>query len=67
MLDSDSLPEDIDALDNVRLWEAVHNIYKNGVHVVHPDDIECPQCREVAEWRQSQGPKEPTSVTRTVF
>lgn len=66
-LDSDSLPEDIQALDNARLWETVHNIHVNGVHVFDPADIECPQCRDIAKWRQSQGPKEPAGVALTVF
>lgn len=56
---SDSLPEDAHAADNSALWQAVHKVHENGVHVVDPSDIDCPDCQQAAEWRLEQGPREP--------
>ncbi len=58
-IQSDSLPEDADAPDNRDLWQAVHDVHEHGVHVFDPEDIDCPDCQQVAERRRDHGPQEP--------
>lgn len=58
-IQSDSVPEDADAPDNGDLWTAVHAVHEHEVHVFDPDDIDCPDCRQTAEWLREQGPEEP--------
>ncbi|PSR19979.1 MAG: hypothetical protein C7B45_17230 [Sulfobacillus acidophilus] len=49
------------------LWDKVHDVHEHGVHPLHPEDIDCPDCRRVAEWRRDHGPKEPGPADRVVF
>ncbi|PSR33829.1 MAG: hypothetical protein C7B46_08260 [Sulfobacillus benefaciens] len=64
---SDSLPEDADAPDNGDLWRAVHEVHEHGVHLWDPDDMSCPDCREVSQRRQGLGPQEPLEYDSPAF
>jgi hypothetical protein len=66
-IQSDSLPEDADALDNRRLWEIVHAVHKFGVHRFNPDDIDCPDCQRLAAWRDDHPPLEPLPTDIAAF
>lgn len=64
---SDSLPEDAGAPDNRDLWLAVHTVHEHGVHVVDPQDIDCPDCQRAAAWRHNHGPEKPLPQDIPVF
>ncbi len=64
---STSLPEDAHARPDGDLYAAVREVQDHGVHVYDPEDIECPDCRRVAEWRRDHGPKEPAPTDEWVF
>ena len=66
-IQSDSLPEDVDVLDNQALWQAVHKVHEHGVHVFDAEDIDCPDCQEAAKWRRGQGPQQPLPQDTPVF
>ncbi len=62
-----SLPEDVHARPDGDLYAAVREVQDHGVHVYDPEDIECPDCRRVAEWRRDHGPTDPAATDEWVF
>lgn len=62
-----SLPEDVNARPDGDLYATVREVQDNGVHVYDLEDIECPECRRVAEWRREHGPKDPKPTDEWVF